>query len=245
MDVSVRDWLEIEDADVYEAADEITDAEIFENAMPNSPGQFNLMLKLVALLRYMYQDETCFVIGAMPIIPPRPRRGQQPYGFRSICPDVAVFKGVHIPEPLPSPFGSWRMRQHNRPAPDVVIEIASDKTWREDVLPNKKPSHYGRLGVKEYFACDPESFWRGYEHRLLGWRYQDGQRIELFPNEDGNIWSEVLSSDLRVENKTLNLYDEYGNLRKLETEIYKEIIANKDARIEALEAEVRKLRGEN
>jgi Uma2 family endonuclease len=140
MDLSVRDKIELDDADVYEAADEITDEEIYENAIPNSPSQFDWTLKLVALLRYMYRNETCFVIGDMPIIPPRPREGEKPYGFKYICPDVSVFKGVDIPQPYSIPFGSWRMRLANRPAPDVVIEIASHRTWSQDVKADKKPA---------------------------------------------------------------------------------------------------------
>ncbi len=64
-----------------------------------------------------------------------------------LAPDIAVIKGAEH-----RPVRSWRVGKTG-PAPQVVFEIASEETWQKDL--QEKPLKYGLMGVKEYFAYDP------------------------------------------------------------------------------------------
>jgi len=68
---------------------------------------------------------------------------------RSKAPDVfAVFD---VPkEPLRR---NWKVWEEGK-APDVIFEISSRKTWREDLY--EKWRIYERIGVREYFIFDPQ-----------------------------------------------------------------------------------------
>lgn len=82
--------------------------------------------------------------------------------LRLVVPDIAVFKDIPIQAEEQFWLSSWDMRQPGRPAPPVIFEIASGGTWPEDVEITRKPAVYGRIGVKEYFAYDPNepSLWK-------------------------------------------------------------------------------------
>ena len=66
-----------------------------------------------------------------------------------IAPDVMVVKGVG--NHLRRTFRLWEEK-----TPDVVFEISSKGTWKEDL--QKKYLIYQNLGVKEYYVFDPEYF---------------------------------------------------------------------------------------
>ena len=66
---------------------------------------------------------------------------------KCISPDVMVVKGVG--KHLRRVFKLWEEN-----APDVVFEISSRRTWRDDL--QKKYTLYENMGVKEYYIFDPE-----------------------------------------------------------------------------------------
>ena len=66
---------------------------------------------------------------------------------KSILPDVFVVRGAAKCERRVYKF--WE-----EPAPNVVLEISSQKTRKEDL--GKKKELYAWLGVREYFVFDPE-----------------------------------------------------------------------------------------
>ncbi len=66
---------------------------------------------------------------------------------KSISPDVFVVRGAAQGERRVYKF--WE-----EPAPNVVLEISSRKTRKEDL--GKKKDLYAWLGVREYFVFDPE-----------------------------------------------------------------------------------------
>jgi Uma2 family endonuclease len=112
-----------------------------------------------------------------------------------------------------------------KPAPRVLMEICSESTWQLDVGADvqQKPAIYARLGVPEYFACDPHivRIWTGawlQQGRLVGWRLdrQTRQYVRIVPDGQGRLWSEQLQSWLVMEgqaNRELHLYDATGQLR--------------------------------
>jgi hypothetical protein len=97
----------------------------------------------------------------------------------------------------------------------VVFEIASDKTWRNDL--REKPEEYAQMGVEEYFAYDPHvpTIRRKNPQRLFGWRLnrETNQVVVMPTGQDGRIWSNHLDSFLVPDGKYLRLYDQFGHLR--------------------------------
>jgi Uma2 family endonuclease len=69
-----------------------------------------------------------------------------------IVPDIAVFKGINIP---PEEIISWDMRGGDKECPPLIIEASSPSTYQSDIDADKKPRIYELMGVKEYFAYDP------------------------------------------------------------------------------------------
>ncbi|HLH61386.1 MAG TPA: Uma2 family endonuclease [Ktedonobacteraceae bacterium] len=142
-----------------------------------------------------------------------------------IVPDVAVIKGVPYREEI-----SWRIGVTG-PAPQVVFEVASDKTWKRDR--EEKPAVYAQIGVLEYYAFDPFEpplpLSRRKGQRLFGWHYDaaTGRMQRVSPEIDGRLWSPQLNSWLKPDGKYLCLYDRLMRRRPTEKEV--EMQARQDA----------------
>jgi Uma2 family endonuclease len=183
------------------------DSLFVEEDMPESQSQINLSRYLMAILQYLFRLEHWFVTGNLAIYPPN----DKPYPFMNVAPDLAVFIGTVLTPEEQVSLTSWRMSEPNRSAPDVVFEISLEGTWPQDLDP--KPTFYGLLGVKEYFAYDPQNLWRGATSQLRGWRYVNQQPREVVPDARGWLWSEVLDSWLVPDGPYLRLYDAALNIR--------------------------------
>jgi Uma2 family endonuclease len=126
-----------------------------------------------------------------------------------MAPDIAIIKGI----PRRS-SRSWRVGKSG-PSPQVVSEIASEETWKKDLL--EKPGKYARMGVQEYFAYDPHEFPlpASRNQRLFGWQLdQDSQTMrEMPPDPNSALWSHHLQSWLVPDGATLRLYDYNGQMR--------------------------------
>lgn len=113
---------------------------------------------------------------------------------KRVAPDVFVARGVRK--------GSrrvYKLWEEGR-APEVVFEVSSRQTWREDL--NTKWRLYEDLGVKEYFIFDPE-----YDYLvepLIAWRLESG-RYEAVEVLDGAVKSETLNLELVNTGETLRL----------------------------------------
>ncbi len=187
---------------------EIEYEKYIEEDMSESQSQINLNDYLKSLLKHLYALQGWFVTGNLAIYPPT-----NDYPFTNLAPDMAVFKGVVLSPQEQAELTSWQMKEPNRPAPSVVFEVSSEATWKVDL--DLKPEYYRLLGVKEYFAYDPQQLWRGVNSRLLGWRYKDGKPEQIQPDPDhfGELWSEELDSWLKADGPYLRLYDRQGQLR--------------------------------
>ncbi len=135
---------------------------------------------------------------------------------RPTSPDIAVIDGFRIEFGRENGPTSYHIDK-NEPPPRLVFEISSNETWRNDL--ENKPAQYALMGVREYFAFDPNlptiwtRQWKA-KKRLIGWRLgADGQYFELEKDQDGRIWSEETQSWLVVEGGQLNLYSTQGELR--------------------------------
>lgn len=117
--------------------------------------------------------------------------------YKSKAPDVFFVRGA----PKEPPRRTWQVWKEGK-APDVVFEVSSRKTWREDLY--DKWQLYARLGVREYFLFDPE-----YDYLpepLMAWRLEEGQFFPLLP-ENGCVLSEALGLELCDTGTTLRLRD--------------------------------------
>jgi Uma2 family endonuclease len=127
-----------------------------------------------------------------------------------MAPDVAVIKGVAY-QPTTR---SWRVGKSG-PAPQVVFEIASEETWKKDLM--EKPGKYVRMGVQEYFAYDPHEFPlpASRNRRLFGWQLDRPSQTmrEMPPGRNGSLWSHHLQSWLVPDGATLRLYDDNSQIR--------------------------------
>ena len=180
-----------------------------EDLMGESTAQANLILYLVNVLRWLYAAERWFIICNLNLYA---RREFKQY---PITPDVAVFKGVIIPNLRAR---SWRLYEPERPPPQVVFEISSKETWRDDLT--EKPAQYAALGVQEYYAYDPNDppYWPKMQGRLRGWRRVGAQMAEQTHDAQGRLWSAELASWLAPDGALLRLYNHDGHLRMTEGE---------------------------
>ncbi len=149
-----------------------------------------------------------------------------------VAPDIALIKGVDFWYAR-----SWHVGETG-PAPQVVLEIASQETWDKDLT--EKPSKYAVMGVEEYFAYDPNQrplLRNG--RRLFGWRLDRVSRsmYQLPLDRDGHLWSFHLESFLVPDRAYLRLYDRAGRLRLTRAEAEKQ---RADAEAEARRAETRR-----
>jgi Uma2 family endonuclease len=115
---------------------------------------------------------------------------------RRVAPDVFVARGVGK-----GPRRVYKLGEEGR-APDVVVELSSRQTWREDL--NVKWRLYEGLGVREYFIFDPE-----YDYLpepLVAWRLEEGQYVPV-DVVDGRVRSETLGLEVLDTGETLRLAD--------------------------------------
>src|SRR5262249_9606387 len=102
-------------------------------------------------------------------------------------------------DPTRRTFKVWEERK----APDLVIEVTSRKTRREDKY-RKLPLYRDVLKVREYFLFDPEQEYL--EPSLQGFRLEGEQYVPIAP-EAGRLPTEVLGLHLERDGLGLRLYN--------------------------------------
>jgi len=198
-----------------------------------------MMYLLDALEDYFRDDPSVYVAGNLFVY------YQEGDPSQVVAPDVFVVKGV--PKRDRRIYQVWKEDK----GPDVVFELTSRSTRREDLGPKK--GTYEMLAVKEYFIFDPLEEYlkpRLVGFRLAKWGYR---RIEESP-----LVSHVLGLELRVEEDMLRLIDPYTGekllmpleaqeaRRRAEAQVAEEATARQqaEAELERLRAELARLRGE-
>lgn len=114
---------------------------------------------------------------------------------RSVSPDCMVVFGA--PTEQRRTYLLWK-----EPLPDVVIEVTSRKTRREDL--GRKMELYRRLGIRELWLVDPCREYLG--EPVMGYKLEQGQWRRL-PFERGRGFSEAMSLEFRETETGLRLYD--------------------------------------
>ncbi len=122
--------------------------------------------------------------------------------------------------------------------PDFVLEVASDSTYRRDLM-DKRPD-YARMGVPEYWRFDPNGA-RPRRTRLAGDRLARGQYlpIPIHRTEEGIYWgrSDALGLDLCWEEGLLRFWDPAA--RRYLTTYLEERAARRDEAAARRDAEAR------
>jgi Uma2 family endonuclease len=221
---------------------------IEEDEMGDSAAQSTLLYYLVGVLRWLYHSTGWFVAPNLTFYHRAIQNSQE-----MIAPDIAVFIGIPLSADERWELTSWDMRRGDKACPPVVLEVSSEGTWKSDLGPGRahKPALYGAIGVREYFAYDPNprQVWRGPDRRRLvgqrlrGWRYgADGTPEPLPLDARGWLWSAALESWLVPDEALLRLVDRQGTPRLTQEE------AESEARLQAeerLAAPMRALREHN
>ena len=153
-----------------------------------------------------------------------------------VAPDVFVVFGV--PKRQRRIYKLW---EENK-APDIVLELTSDSTYREDL--SDKRLIYESIGVREYFLFDPL---RDYlTPPLQGFRLTSSYYVAIMPEQwtggEWQIYSEVLNLMLRSNGSTLRLYDPLSEQYLLSGSEEAEAHRRAEERAQAAEAELARLR---
>ncbi len=146
----------------------------------------------------------------------------------AVSPDILVAFGLG--QKFRRTYKVW---EEGKP-PDFVMEFSSKRTYRNDL--DEKMVLYARMNIPEYFLYDPDR--RYLPSPLLGFRLVEGQYVEIAPDVDAAIHSEILALNFHLTEEGLALYDPQSK-RWLQTLAEQEAAARQKA-----EAEVARLRAE-
>jgi Uma2 family endonuclease len=113
-----------------------------------------------------------------------------------ISPDVFLVKGVKKGDRRT--YKLWE----EKGAPNVVIEISSRKTKRDDF--GKKMKIYAELGVKEYYIFDPD--YPKNRQAFNAYHLSNEQYIPVFI-KDGRVYSHELGLEMVDTGETLRLFN--------------------------------------
>lgn len=157
---------------------------------------------------------------------------------KSVAPDVFVAFGVGKKKRR-----TYRIWEEGR-APDFVLEVASPKTFRDD-LTKKKDLYANELRVKEYFIYDPLG---EIVPSFVGYRLNNDVYEEI-PFSNDRLASDVLGLELGENDGILRLFDPKKSEwlpttteRADNAEVRAE---NAEARLEELLAEIDKLKSQS
>lgn len=169
--------------------------------MAENESQFWPILYVGSALDRHYQDrDDVYVVGNLLVY------YQQGDGSKSVSPDLMVVFGAskHV-------RSSYRVWEEPK-APDFVLEIASESTYRTDQ--GEKRDTYSEMGVVEYWQYDPVGSYL--DPSLLGFRLVEGRYVPIpVVSQQGGLLvlgSEVLGLELHLRSgapvrEALHFYD--------------------------------------
>jgi Uma2 family endonuclease len=156
---------------------------------------------------------------------------------KHISPDLFVVKGI-----VKKRRRVYRVWVEGK-APDFILELLSEKTKVRD-KGRKKLFYQDRFQTSEYFLFDPDT------EELTGYRRVEGKYRPLRPDERGRLYSEQLGLTFGVDRTGwLRAYRPDGTVLRTLQEIAEEVaemteaLAERDAKIARLQAELERIRG--
>ncbi|HMS39600.1 MAG TPA: Uma2 family endonuclease [Pyrinomonadaceae bacterium] len=154
------------------------------------------------------------------------------------APDLLVAFGV--PNHERSSYQVWKEEVF----PQVVFEIASERTWKTDI--SEKLEIYGILGAEEYYILDPEFAFL--PAPMLAFHRQ-GKRLLSVSVDNGKIFSPRLGLEIVRAENNFRLFNPQTNkflltLEELDVENQR-IKQEAETEIERLKAEIERLKASN
>lgn len=128
----------------------------------------------------------------------RPEQVTGPNTFRS--PDFFLVLGTDR-----RPRNSWVVWNEGGRYPDLIIELLSKSTRKNDLGPKKK-IYQDVFRTPEYYAFDP------LKGTLLGFELIEGRYHDRTPDARGLLWSEAMGHYLGVHEGRLRLFTRDGEL---------------------------------
>ena len=174
--------------------------------MAENESQFWPILYAGSALDRYYQDrEDVYVVGNLLLIYEEGNPREDDFG-KSISPDLMVVIGA--PKHVRSSYKLWEEPK----APDFVLEISSESTYRADS--GIKRDTYAKIGVLEYWQVDPTGAYL--RSALQGFRLVAGEYHPITSRQraDGTLMarSDVLGLELQLNpqetpQEALRFYD--------------------------------------
>jgi Uma2 family endonuclease len=112
-----------------------------------------------------------------------------------VAPDIFVVQGVSKGERR-----TYKLWEEGQP-PTVIFEITSRGSRLEDL--GTKRALYAMLGVREYVLYDPLGEYL--RPPLQGYRLQQGEYERVLPGDQGQLVSQALSLELRLQDGQLQI----------------------------------------
>ena len=128
---------------------------------------------------------------------------------------------------------TYKVWEEGKP-PDFVMEFSSQRTYRNDL--DEKMALYARMNIPDYFLYDPDR--RHLPSPLMGFRLVAGTYVEIAPDSDGGIRSEILDLNFHLTEDGLTLYNPRAQ-EWLQTRVEKA-----EAEVERLQAELARLKAQ-
>ena len=176
-------------SEIYYPSETDNDEIIYPEQREDDMGETSIHIKLVTiflqtLLLFFREREDVFLSANMNLY------YEEGKPNKWYAPDLLIAFGV--PNHERSSYQVWKENVF----PQVIIEIASDKTWDNDV--GKKYKDYEQFGVEEYYILDPEF---AYLPAPMLAFHRQGERLLSAPVIDGKIFSPRLGLEIaRTEN---------------------------------------------
>ena len=121
---------------------------------------------------------------------------------KRVAPDIFFVRGVQ--KRIRRTYKLWE----EGVAPQVVFEISSRSTMREDQ--HTKPKIYGQIGVQEYYLFDPTQEYLE-DGPFVAFHWRDGTFVEQDVSSN-RLYSPALDLELIVQDGVLRLADPHTSL---------------------------------
>ncbi len=162
-----------------------------EDDMGETSIHINLIADLLKTLKLFFKTREDVFLSANMNLYFEPGNSRRWY-----APDLLVAFGV--PNVERSSYLLWREGIF----PQVLIEIASEKTWRNDI--DEKLRTYEEFGAEEYYVLDPEFAYL--PAPLMAFRRQDANLVEINVTDD-KIFSPRLGLKILRTGNTFRLFN--------------------------------------
>lgn len=202
------------------AVEEILYPDSHEDDMGESDLHYWLISYLSNALRLLFRQQNEVMVAANMNFYYEP--GRPEYYF---TPDVMVAWGVTAK--TRRVYKLWE----EKVVPQVMIEVASDRTWKNDL--SGKVKFYGEIGVEEYYVLDSEDF---LPVPLMAYRQENGRLKPLYLPED-SVLSPRLGWGIRLTENGFRLFNPT-------TQEFLPNLVEAEAKAEAAQAEIARLRAE-